>query len=437
MNRLIAPIFAFLLFALPANATLKVQEITSPSGIKAWLVEDHSIPFSSLQIRFKGGASLDDKGKRGAVYMMAGLLEEGSGKMSAAEFQKARDALAADFTFDAHGDSVSISAKFLSENRDKAMALLRQAIEKPRFDKSAINRVRAQILSIIASNKKDAQKIASQAFDHLAFGDQPYGSPSTGTNDSVNALTRADIVTAYKNTMARDRVYVSAVGDITGAQLGSLLDRLLGGLPATGKPMPKREKILLTGGVTVINFPSPQSVAIFGHKGISRTDPDFFPAFVMNRIFGGGGFTSRLTNEVREKRGLTYGVYTYLANFDLADMFQGSVASANDRIAEALKVIRDQWRKMAEGGATAKELEAAKRYLTGAYPLRFDGNSRIASILVGMQLDGMPRSYIETRNAKVNAVTLADVARVAKRLLRPDDLRIVVVGQPVGLKSTD
>jgi len=437
MKRLIAQIFLVLIFAAPASAALNIQKVTSKGGIRAWLVEEHSIPFASLQIRFKGGTALDLPGKRGATQMMAGLLEEGAGDMTASEFQTARDDLAADFSFSAHGDSVSISAKFLSENRDQAVALLRKAILAPRFDQVAIARVRAQILSIIARNKKDPQEIASRAFDRLAFGDQPYGSASTGTEASVTALTRGDIVVAYKNAMARDRLYVSAVGDITPAQLGALMDDLLGGLPATGAPMPPKAKVMLTGGVTVIKYPSPQSVAIFGERGIDRRDPDFFAAYVMNRIFGGGGFSARLTKEVRVKRGLTYGVYTYLANFDLANLLQGSVSSANDRIAKALDVIRTEWKKMAKGGATQAELEAAKKYLTGAYPLRFDGNARIASILVGMQLDGLPASYVKTRNARVNAVTLADVARVAKRLLRPEDLRIVVVGQPVGVKSTD
>ncbi len=437
MKHLLTVIFVVIAFALPANAALKIEKVTSPGGVKAWLVEEHSIPFVALEIRFKGGTSLDLPGKRGAVYLMSGLLEEGAGNLDAEAFQKAREALAASYNFGAHGDSVNISATFLSENRDAAVELLRKAIEEPRFDPVAIDRVRAQVISIIAGNKKDPNEIASDAFDKLAFPNHPYGSASTGTTDSVNRLSRPDIVAAYKNAMARDRLYVSAVGDISPEQLGDMLDSLFGGLPATGAPMPKHAKLALTGGVTVINFPSPQSVAVFGEEGIKRTDPDFFAAYVMNQIFGSGGFTSRLTTEVREKRGLTYGVYTYLATFDLAELFRGSVSSANDKIAEALDVIRAQWRKMAASGATAKELEAAKKYLTGAYPLRFDGNARIASILVGMQLDDLPASYIETRNDRVNAVTLADVARVAKRLLKLKNLRIIVVGQPVGVKSTD
>ncbi|MFQ5438361.1 MAG: M16 family metallopeptidase, partial [Paracoccaceae bacterium] len=208
-------------------------------------------------------------------------------------------------------------------------------------------------------------------------------------------------------------------------------------LPKTGSPMPERANVNVTRGVSVIDFPAPQSVALFGHAGIARDDPDFFAAYVMNQVFGAGGFTSRLNNEVREKRGLTYGVYTYLASYDLAEVFVGSVASANDRIAEAIEVIRQQWRFMAEQGVTEAELEAAKKFLTGAYPLRFDGNKQIASILVGMQLQDLPPDYVKTRNEKVNAVSIEDVNRVARRLLQPDNLRVVVVGRPEGLVSTD
>ncbi len=437
MTRIFSVFLILIAFTLQAKAGLQIDEVTSPGGIKAWLVEEHSIPFIALEIRFKGGTSLDVEGKRGAIYMMSGLLEEGAGDLDAQGFQKARDTLAASFSFDAHGDSVTVSAKFLRENRGEALELLRKAIIKPRFDQVALDRVRAQMVSIIAGDQKDPQEIATEAFDQLAYGDHPYATSSTGTTESVNRFTREDIQEAHANSMARDQMFVSAVGDVSAEELGLILDELLGELPETGAPKPPRAEVKITGGITVIDFPSPQSVAIFGHEGIRRDDPDFFAAFVMNQVFGSSGFTSRLTLEVREKRGLTYGVYTYLGSYDLAELFQGSVASANDRIAEAVAVIQSEWVKLADQGVTQEELEAAKKFLTGAYPLRFDGNRRIASILANMQLDDLPISYIETRNDKVNAVTLEDVARVAKRLMKPEDLRIVVVGQPVGLASTD
>lgn len=437
MIRFLSVIFGLVLLATPVSAGLKIKEVTSPGGIKAWLVEEHSIPFIALEIRFKGGTSLDMEGKRGATFMMAGLLEEGAGDLEAREFLRAREALAASFSFDAHGDAVSVSAKFLSENRDEALELLRKAVQEPRFDEDAIDRVRAQIISIIAGDAKDPDEVASATFDRLAYGDHPYGTASTGTTNSVNLMSRADLIAAHQNVMARDRMYVSSVGDITPEELGSVLDELLGNLPATGSPQPGRVDVQIEGGVTVVDLPTPQSVAVFGHAGIKRHDPDFFVAYVMNQVFGAGGFTSRLTNEVREKRGLTYGIYSYLASYDLSELYLGSVASANDRIAEAIEVVRSEWRKLAEEGVTEEELEAAKKYLTGAYPLRFDGNARIAGILVGMQLDSLPISYIETRNDNINAVSLEDIRRVAKRLMKPEDLHIIVVGQPVGLKNSE
>jgi zinc protease len=422
---------------LPLRAEIAIQEVTSPGGIRAWLVEEHSIPFTALEIRFRGGTSLDADGKRGAIYMMTGLLEEGAGDLDARAFAKAREALAADFSFDAHGDALSVSARFLTENSAASVDLLRSSLIAPRFDKDAVDRVRAQVVSIIAGDLKDPDEIARNAFDALAFGSHPYGTSSTGTTDGVNRLTRDDMIEAMARTMARDRVVVAAVGDISADELGLMLDHLLGDLPERGAAFPPRILPEVTGGTTVIDFPAPQAVAVFGQAGIRQDDPDFFAAYVMNRVLGASGFTSRLSNEVREKRGLTYGVYSYLATYDLSELYLGSVASANDRIAEAIAVIRDEWRKMAENGVTQEELDAAKRYLTGAFPLRFDGNARIASILVGMQMDGKTPDYLATRNDLVRAVTREDVARVARRLLKPDGLRVVVVGQPVGLDSTD
>ncbi len=433
MIRFLCKIAVALALALPAQAAVEIEEVTSPGGIDAWLVEAHEIPFVSLEIRFKGGASLDAPGKRGAINLMSGLLEEGAGEMDARAFATARDALAASFSFRAYNDAMSVSAQFLTENRDQAVTLLRAALIEPRFDDDAVERVREQVLSGLRSDAKDPDKIASRTFNEMAFGAHPYATAIDGTEDSVTSLTVDDLRAAKDRVMARDRLYVSAVGDITGAELGVLIDRLLGDLPATGAPMPDAAPYDLAGGVTVVPFKTPQSVAVFGHRGIKRDDPDFFAAYVLNHALGAGGFGSRLMDEVREKRGLTYGVYSYLLPRDHAELVMGQVASANDRIAEAIKVIRAEWAKAASDGITVKELDAAKTYLTGAYPLRFDGNGPIADIMVGMQMQGLGVDYIATRNDKVNAVTLDDVRRVAAELLQPDDLHFVVVGEPVGL----
>ena len=435
--RVIYALILTVLAAFPAQAEVKIQSVTSPGGLTAWLVEEPSIPFVALEIRFRGGASLDRPEKRGAVNLMTALLEEGAAGMDARAFTRATEELAASFDFGASNDAVSVSARFLTENRDASVALLRGALLEPNFDPEAIERVRGQVLSIIQSDQKDPDEIASQTFNKLAFGDHPYGSSLNGTLQSVASLTRDDLLAAHRDVLARDRIYIGAVGDITPDELGILLDEVLGGLPQTGAQIPPRAEVTIPrGGATVVDFATPQSVAIFGQKGIKQDNPDFFAATILNHVIGGGSFESRLMNEVREKRGLTYGVYSYLVPRDLAEVYMGNVSSANDRIAQAVAVIRDEWAKAAANGLTQQEMQDAKTYITGAYPLRFDGNGPIANILVGMQMLGLPIDYIATRNDKVEAVTMEDVKRVATELLDPEGLHFVVVGQPVGIEGS-
>lgn len=428
---------ALSLSAAAGSTAVKIQEVSSPGGLTAWLVEERSIPFVAIEINFVGGASLDLPGKRGATNLMTALLEEGAGDMDAVAFGAELEDLAASFEFGASDDGVSVSARFLTENRDAAVRLLREALVAPRFDAEAIERVRAQVLSGIASDETDPGDIAARAFDRIAFGDHPYASSHNGTEESVSALTRGDLVTAHRNVMVKDRVTIGASGDIGPEELADLLDVLLGDLPEGGAPLPDTADVDLSAGATVVEFDTPQSVALFGHAGISREDDDFLPAYVMSHILGESGFESRLMQEVRVERGLTYGIGAYLAPKDFGPLVVGQFSSGNDTMAEAVGVVRDEWRRMAEGGVTAGELEDAKTFLTGAYPLRFDGNSRIAGIMAGMQLSGLPIDYIETRNDKVRAVTLEDISRVARRVLRPESLHFVVVGRPTGLRTTN
>lgn len=424
-------------FALPARAELNIQTVTSPGGIPAWLVEDHEIPFTALEIRFKGGTSLDAPGKRGAVNLMTALIEEGAGDLDAQGFAAVRDSLAATFGFRSDADTISVSAKFLTENRDQAVDLLRSALITPRFDPEAVERVRGQVLANLRGDEKSPGSIASNLFDARVYGDHPYATDGDGTLDSVAALKRDDLLAAWKGALARDRVYVAATGDISAEELGPLIDKLLGDLPATGAVQPGPASPVFKSGVTVKDFPSPQSVVVFGQQGIPLKDPDYFAAAILNEILGGGRFSARLMTEVREKRGLTYGIGSYLGNFDHADVMIGQFAASNDKVAEAISVVKEQWAKIAKEGVTPEELERAKTYMTGAYPLRFDGNGPIASILVGMQMMGFPSDYPKTRNAKVDAVTIEDVKRVAARLIQPDQLSFVIVGQPTGVTSTE
>ncbi|MBT0780069.1 pitrilysin family protein [Paracoccus sp. pheM1] len=437
MIRALATLVFVALASLPARA-IEIQEITSPGGIKAWLVEDHSIPFTALSLMFRGGASLDAPGKRGQMSLMTALLEEGAGEMDSVQYAEAVEGLGAQNRFDVGDDALTVNTRMLTENRDQAAELLRQALAEPRFDPDAVERVRAQLQAVIRSEATSPNAIASKELARLAWGEHPYATSINGTRETVAALTRDDLVAARDRILARDRVVVAAAGDITAEELGKLIDAVLGGLPEQGSaPLPDRARLQLTGGVTVIDWDSPQTVVSFAQPGLPMSDPDYFAAFVADHILGGGGFSSRLMDEIREKRGLTYGVSTGLANGVYGETWQGGMASANDKVAEAVGLIRQEWDRFAKGGVTEKELADAKTYLTGEYALRFDGNGKIAGILAGMQLIGLPADYVNTRNGKIEAVTAADVQRVGQRLLHSDQIRFVLVGRPEGIDATN
>ena len=437
MKKFLIAVFSILILLIkPLYAELNIQELTSQNGTKFWLAQEKSIPFVSLEIRFRGGTSMDDNKTLGAVSFMTAMLEEGSGELDAQAFSKARDSIAASFDFDVSRDSLSVSARFLSDTREEAIQLLKQALTTPRFDQEAMERVRKQIISIIASNQKNQNKIAQSKLYELTFPDHIYSSSGLGSTDKITLLNGNDLRQAHKIAITRDRISVSIVGDISEIQAIEMLDELLENLPDSSKLLPKRVRANLDLGTVLVDYPSPQSVAFFTFKGISRTDQDFFAAFVMNHILGGGGFNSRLMKKIREERGLTYSVNTSLAQYDHAELYLGMFQSSNDKISEAIGILKKEIALLANNGVNQEELEEAKKFLIGAYPLRFDGNVRIANILAGMQFMGLDKEYIKLRNVMVSGVTSEDVARVAKRLLSSKEFTCVIVGKPEGLKAS-
>lgn len=413
----------------------RIQEVVSPGGITAWLVEEHAIPIVSVQIQFDGGARIDIPGKEGAANLATALIEEGAGDMDNQEFAIRLEDISSSIGFSVGRDGFSVSAASLSENIAETMALMHTALSEPRFDPDAIERVREQVMSGLRSGLKDPQSLASNRWYAEMFGESSYGTPVSGTLETVPTLTRDDLLAAYGRMLATSRMKIGVVGDIDAETLSALLDETFADLPKGDaleqSPLPVRE----AGGLVVIEEDIPQSTVVFGHQGIPRDDPDYIPAYVMNYVLGGGGLTSRLTEEVREKNGLAYSVYSYLYPLDRAGLYMGGVATANDRIAQSMQLIRQEWARMAEGGLTEEELSEAKRYLTGAFALRFDSNSKIATYLVGAQAADLPIDYIDTRNDLVEAVTLEDIQRVAARVLKPDNLFVVVVGKPTGVQN--
>ncbi len=421
--------------AAPVQAATDVQVVTSPGGITAWLVQEPAIPMVALEMQFGGGASREPDAKIGVTNLMASMLDEGAGDLDSAAFSAKADELALRVGVSAGYDQVSVSARWLTENQDESVDLLRSALQEPRFDQDAIERVRAAILAGIRAAETDPGAILDEAWRTSLFGDDPYARPVEGETGTVSALTAEDLREARTRALNRSDLAIGVVGDITAEELGPLLDRLLLDLPSQPWASLPEAKLAQNRGLEVIDLSVPQSAATLVQEGLERTDPDFIPAYVMNHILGGGGFSSRLTEEVREKRGLTYGVYSYLAPYDRAALLAAGVSSANARVAEAIQVIKQEWHKMATEGPTQEELDDARTYLTGAYPLRFDSNAKIAGQLAGLMADGYGPEYLRERNGLIEAVTLEDVKRVAKRLLHPEALKVVVVGQPEGLTN--
>jgi zinc protease len=433
---LLTAVVLILLASLPARA-VDVQRVVSPGGIEAWLVEDHSNPIISLDLAFRGGAALDPTGREGLANLVSGLLDEGAGELDSQAFQLRLADLSIRLSFDAGRDTFGGTLRTLTGNRDTAFDLLRLALGQPRFDAEPVERIRGQILARVRRDAEDPDRIAGRALRRLFFPGHPYGRPVDGTSQSIAAITGNDLRRFVAERLARDVLKVAVVGDITAAQLAPLLDRTFLALPAAAVPARVAETEPQGGGeVVVIRKDIPQSVVALGHAGLKRGHPDFYTAYVVNYIMGGGGFASRLYEEVREKRGLAYSVHAYLYPQDHAAMLIGGVATANGRVGQSLELIRREWARMAESGPSAEELEAAKTFLTGSYALRQSSSGRIASMLLDFQLENLGIDYINRRNDYIEAVTLDDARRVARQLYREDQLTVVVVGQPEGVEAT-
>lgn len=429
-------VFLVLVAALPARA-VEVQRVVSPGGIEAWLVEDHTNPIISFDLTFRGGAALDPAGKEGLANLVSGLIDEGAGDLDSQAFQGRLEDLSIRLSFSAGRDSFSGELRTLTENRDTAFELLRLALTEARFDEEPVARIRSQILAGLARDSQDPRSIVGRTMSKVLFPDHPYGRPVSGTTASVAGLSVADLRRFVAERFARDVLVVGVVGDITAAELARHLDETFGDLPEAAAPAEVPDTVPnAQGGVVVVGRDIPQSVVAFGHAGIARDDPDYYAAYVVNYILGGGGFSSRLYEEVREKRGLAYSVYAYLNPLDHAALVMGGVATQNGRVSQSLDLIRAEWRRMAEAGPSETELRDAKTYLTGSFPLRFSSSGAISGMLVGMQMDDLGIDYLERRNGLIEAVTLEDARRVAARLYDADKLIVVVVGRPDGVTAT-
>jgi zinc protease len=433
--------FALLLIvsavSVPDAAAMKIESVTGASGVTAWLVEDHSLPVVTLRFTFAGGANLDPRDKDGTAALAGALLDEGAGPFDTTAFHRRLDELAAEMSFSAGHDDFDGTLRMLRATMAESADLLRLALAEPHFADEAIERVRAATLASLAKQARNPRSLSGRLWMSEAFEQHPYGRNTAGSPRTVAAITRADLVDFAARQFRRDTLVIGAVGDITPAELAPLIDRIFGELPRGGGDPVLAEATPADGGALLVKRSAvPQSSVTFGQAGLKRDDPDWYAALVLNEILGGGGFRGRLMHEIREKRGLAYGVSTGLVPYRHAGLILGSVATENGRVAESIALIREEWQRMREDGPTAEELQDAKTYLTGSFPLSLDSTRRIAGLLVRMQVDRLGIDYLDRRAGLISGVTLDQARAVARKLYDPARLSFAVVGDPAGLQPT-
>jgi zinc protease len=420
---------ALALAMLPSLAwAVDVKTLDFGKSAEVWYVEDHTLPMIAMSASLPAGSAYDPANKAGLAAFAAALLDEGAGNMRAEAFQSALNSRAIRLTVSPDRDRLTISLVTLSANAPDAFRLLGLALSQPRFDADAVARVRAQILASLKQSEEDPATVAARGFYREFFHGHPYAHPTDGDATGIAAVTQGDLKYFAKTHWVRGRLDIAVSGDVDPATLKTLLASAFGKLPKTAPHLPPPDTHMGAPGLHVIPMPVPQPDAVFGLPAIKRADRDFIPAYVANYILGGGGFSSRLMSDVREKRGLTYGISTGLSPYKSAGAWIGEVGSKKESMRETIAVLRATMKKFADEGPTDQELADAKTYLTGSFPLGFDSNTGIASQLNTFQDLGLPADYVEKRNALIQAVTLDDVKRVSKRLFNPARLTVVVAG---------
>lgn len=437
MKRLLALLVIILAagFSAPAFAVkdkvLDIQVVKSPGGITAWLVEDHTVPVISLGFSFEGGIGHDPEDKPGVAKLVSILLDEGAGDIKSQAFQQQLTDNSISMEFTPGRDAFYGKLKTLKEKKEAAFDLLQLALTRPRFDQDAIDRMKNANISQIRDDMGDPSWLSARSFNAMMFEGHYYSRPGNGNLDSMQSITRRDLLEFVQAQFGRDVLKVSIAGDITKDEAEKLLDRVFGALPEKSEPLDiKPAEFTNVGKVVLLPLDTPQTYIVAGEQGIPRSDKEWHAAVIMNYILGGGSFDARLMKEIREKRGLTYGVYSNMINMKQAAVLQVNMSSSNEKVKEALGVLKDEWTKMAAKGPTETELQDAKSYLTGSLLLNLTSTGDITDTMNSLQRDGESPDYINRRNSILNAVTIQDVRRAAARVLKPENLTVILVGKP-------
>jgi len=437
-RRFLIALFFCLLAPTLAYAAPPIVEVTSPGGIKAWLLHTDRLPLISMSFAFRGGVELDPADKQGLATLASGLLTQGAGPYDEQAFQNELAEKSITLGLSASRDALVGEVKTLARTQDEAFRLLALTLTQPRFAPDVLERLRDQHLTAARVKLGDPTWQGRYALLQDLFGAHPYAYRSLGSAQTLKAITRDDVVHFVQDHLAKDNLVVAVVGDITPEALALQLDRAFGALPAHAVLVSVPEATLPdeTHSLSLAREGT-QTTILFARPMMKRQDPDWHAALIANYILGGGGFASRLMNEVREKNGLTYGIGTGLTPMDKASLLMGELATDNDKAGEALALTKQVWGDLVTHGASDAEMAAAKAYLTGSQPLALSSTDAAATLLLGMQLDDLPRDYLAHREALINAVTRDDVNRVLRRWFDPATTRFVFVGKPQNVHADE
>lgn len=424
---------ALLVFTISAEAAVKIQQWQTSAGAEVYFVENHDLPIIDLSVNFSAGSARDTAEKSGLAGITRYLMALGAAGMSDEVIANKMADIGAILGGDFDADRAAFKLRTLSSAREQTQALdiFTKVLQKPDFPEAVLTREKARIISGLQESATRPESISNKAFMSAIYGKHPYSLDESGEVETVAKIKREDLQDFYNKYYSAKGAVIAMIGDLTREQANSIAENISNGLPKSVAVAPIATVDYPTKPIEQrIAHPASQSHILFGYPGMKRGDPDTFPLYVGNYILGGGGFVSRLTEEVREKRGLVYSVYSYFMPMAELGPFQIGLQTKKDQADAALKLVHETLDNFMKNGVTEKELIAAKANIIGGFPMRIDSNSKILDYLSVIGFYKLPLNYLDEYNKKVASVTAAQIKDAFNRRLKPENFVTVVVGDP-------
>ena len=417
--------------ASAANATLPIQQWQTTSGARVLFVETHDLPMLDLAVDFPAGASRDTPDKAGAASLTLGLMRSSAAALGEDEISERLASIGADLSgrFDMDRAGYGLRSLSSARERDEALGLLAAVLQQPTFPKQIFEREQQRTLAGLKEAETRPETLAEREFRHLLYGEHPYSLRGSGEVETVARLRREDLVDFYRRHFTAGNAVVSIIGDLTRSEAGAIAEQLTAGLSRRSQPLPPLAPIapLKTAQTSRIGHPATQAHILIGEPGIKRLDPDYFPLFLGNYVLGGGGFSSRLNEEIRQKRGYAYSIYSYFNPLALEGPFQIAMQTKREQAQDALKLAQDTLATFVAEGPTQQELDAAKQNIIGGFPLRIDSNKKIQEYLSVIGFYRLPLTYLDDFPVQIEQVTLEQIKDAWRRRIHPERMVTVVV----------